>query len=149
MKKLLAIISLLILTIAVNAQPPIRIPGSKNNGSTKFDNSWKLISTGTGNKDIKVTMVVANDKVKGQYLSFTTNTAGLVAEIVLLNSPDTPPGFDDTKSFEVPSGIMSHNLYLELGQYNLASGQRNGYLIYFHLKNYTHPVWICTYSPVK
>lgn len=150
MKKVLVIISLLLLTFWVNAQPPLRIPGTKNNSNSKFDNSWKLISTGTGiNSSIKIVISVRKDDTKGQYLSFVTNTSDLVAEIVLLNSPDSPPNYDDVKTFNIPNGVIAHNLYLQLGEYNLATGQRNGYLIYFHLKNSDKPVWICTYSPIK
>ncbi len=149
MKKFILICTFLIFVQVANAQV-IRIPGAKPKTETKFDNSWKLISTGTGlNSAIKIIMSVKKDEVKGQYLSFICNTSDMVAEIVLLNSPDFPPNYDDVKTFNIPNGLISHNLYLQLGEYNLATGQRNGYLIYFHLKNSDKPLWICTYSPVK
>ena len=149
MKKIIAIFSILVFANIVQAQV-IRIPGAKPKTENKFDNSWKLISTGTGvNSSIKITMSVKYDETKGQFLSFICNTSDMVAEIVLLNSPQFPPNYDDVRTFNIPNGLIAHNLYLQLGDYNLATGQRNGYLIYFHTKNSDKPVWICTYSPIK
>ncbi len=149
MKKIIAIFSILVFANFVQAQV-VRIPAAKPKTENKFDNSWKLLSTGTGfNSSIKITMSVKYDETKGQYLSFICNTSDMVAEIVLLNSPQFPPNYDDVKTFNIPNGLIAHNLYLQLGDYNLATGQRNGYLIYFHTKNSDKPVWICTYSPIK
>ncbi len=150
MKKVLAILILLNTMLTVYAQPPIRIPGAKKTSPTAFDNSWKLFSKSTGyNNSILITASVSNDPVKGKCLSFVSSQTNMVAEIILLNDANLSPDFSDRSTYVLKDGEIYHNLYLQLGEFNLASGQRFGYLIYFHKKDSQVPLWICTYSPVK
>lgn len=150
MKKTLTVFTALLLVTVAFAQPPIRIPGAKKNSSTVFDNSWKLFSKSTGyNSSILIAAFVKNDPVKGQYLSFVSSETDLVAEVILLNDGNLSPDFSDKSTYVSKPNTLVHNFYLQLGDFNLASGYRFGYLIYFHKKDSQVPIWICTYSPIK
>ena len=137
MKKIFLAIAVLFALHAVNAQVK-KIPGKL----TSLKREIASRNTGQrGYSKVSIKIDITQTEGKGETMNFVSNTAIEKVELSfagVYNSKQITTYNADTKD---------GHFYLESGAYK--GGLEKGYLVYFYVKGFDKPVWVCVLSAKK
>jgi hypothetical protein len=105
--------------------------------------TWDVSSRSTGHRGyerINIAIEVVDTEGKGKTLKFKSNTEIAKVEISFIGVQNSKSTFDASNN-----PVKDYFFYLESSAYK--AGLAKGYFLYFYVKGFDKPIWVCTAIP--
>lgn len=137
MKKTLIFALIILFGNVANAQIIKKIPKELK------PTTWDVSSRSTGHRGyekINIAIEIVDTAGKGKTLKFKSNTEIVKVEISFMGVQNSKSTFDASNN-----PVKEYFFYLESSAYK--AGLAKGYLLYFYVKGFDKPIWVCTAAP--